>query len=175
MRNSPRKQPLYLARCGMLCAVALMAAAVEQMLPALPMLPPGVKPGVANVVVMAAAELLGSGAALAVVGVKALFALATRGAMAGIMSLAGGLLSGAVMILLLRGHRFGAIGVGVAGAAAHHCAQIAVAGALLTVACRNYLPVMLLLAIVTGTMTGVLYGLLRPGLVRALRAGSAEI
>ena len=167
-RNPRSERALYVARCGMLCAVALMAAAVEQLLPALPMLPPGVKPGVANLAVMTAAELLGSGAALAAVAVKAAFALATRGMLAGAMSLAGGLLSSAVMIVLLRCGRFGPIGVGVGGAAAHHCAQIAVASALLTGGYWNYLPILLLLAIPAGMVTGGLYALLRPALKKAI-------
>ena len=166
-QQNPDRSALYVARCGMLCAVALMAAAVEQLLPALPMLPPGVKPGVANLAVMAAAELLGSGAAMAAVAVKAAFALATRGAMAGAMSLAGGLLSGAVMIVLLRCGWFGTVGVGVAGAAAHHCAQLAVASALLTGGYWNYLPILLLLAIPAGIVTGGLYGGIRYALFRA--------
>lgn len=167
--SSIHPRTLRMAQCGLLCAVALIASALEQLIPALPMMPPGAKPGISNIAVLTATELLGPCATLAVIAVKALFALMTRGAMAFLMSLAGGLLSGGVMLLLLRLGCFGTVGIGIAGAAAHNLAQVGVASLLLTAGFRSYLPVVLLFGLFTGSLTGLLYGLLRPGLLRIRR------
>lgn len=53
-------------------------------------LPPGVKPGLANIVVMYALFFLGRGQALTLVLLKSFFAMLTRGPSAGALSLAGG-------------------------------------------------------------------------------------
>lgn len=166
------RRTLWLAQCGLLCAVALIAAALEQLLPALPMLPPGAKPGFANIAVLAAGYTLGPAAAFGVATVKALFALATRGATAFLMSLAGGLLSTAVMMLLLHVKFFGTVGIGVSGATAHNLAQLGVAAVLLTGGVQYYLPWLLLFAVMSGCLTGILFGLLQPVLARITQAKS---
>lgn len=162
------RRTLWLARCGLLCAVALLAAALEQLIPALPMLPPGAKPGLANIAVLAAGYTLGPGAAFWVALVKVLFALTTRGVTAFLMSLAGSLLSTAVMLIMLHIPLFGTVGIGVGGAVAHNLAQMSVAAVLLTGGVQYYLPWMLLFAVITGSLTGILFGLLQPSLTRLM-------
>ena len=153
------------AQYGLLCAVALIAAALEQLMPTAWIGVPGAKPGISNVVVLTAAELCGPGAAFSVIAVKAVFALATRGVTAAMMSFSGGVLSGTVMLLLLRSHRFGTVGLSIAGAVAHNWAQVTVASVLLSADFGVYLPVLMGLALISGTLTGLLYGVLRPRLM----------
>lgn len=160
------RKTLWLTRCGLICAIALGASALEMMLPALPFLPPGAKPGLANIALMAAAASLGPGAAFAVAVVKALFALMMRGATAFLMSLAGGLLSTLIMLLMMRVQFFGPAGIGVGGAVCHNLAQLGVAAALLTPGVVYYLPWMLIFAVLSGLLTGIVFGLIRPTLER---------
>ena len=159
-----RRQTLSLARTGMLCAAAIALSAAESLFPALPFLPPGAKPGFSNLASMLAAGSLGLGAAISVTVCKAVFAGLSRGVSAALLSLCGGLLSTVVTYFLLKGRRFGYVGIGIAGAAAHNLGQLCVAALLLTPAIFGYLPWLLLFAAVTGTLTGLLFGLLEPRL-----------
>jgi heptaprenyl diphosphate synthase len=74
-----------------------------------------------------------------------------------IYSFAGGVLSLAVMILVKKARGVSVIGVSVCGAAAHNIAQTAVACAVVGVrAALAYLPLLLLAALVTGALNGVI-------------------
>ena len=155
------------ALCGILCAQALALSWLENLLPALPYMPPGAKPGFSNIVTMFAAGSLGLGQAMAVTFIKAGFAFLTRGATAGAMSLAGGTLSTLVMWLLLRFTRekLGLIGISVICAAAHNIAQLAVAAFITgTGSVLYYAPFLGLYAVVTGTVTGILLKAVMPAL-----------
>ena len=87
---------------GLLAALALALSFLEELLPPLPMVPPGAKLGLSNIASMYAAGTLGLPSALFLAVFKGLFALMTRGGMAGIMSLSGGIFSTLVMWLLLK-------------------------------------------------------------------------
>lgn len=150
---------------GLLGALALTLSGLELLLPPLPMLPPGAKPGLSNIVTMYAASALGLPSALALALLKGLFAGVTRGATAFLMSTCGGLLSTLVMGLMLKwGKGFGLIGVGVAGALSHNAAQLGVAALLTTGAVVAYLPFLLLFALLTGTLTGLILRAALPAL-----------
>ena len=125
-----RKKSEKIAVCGLLGALALVLALLEGMLPPLPGLPPGAKPGLSNIVTMFAAGSLGLPYALAVALVKGVFAFLTRGVTAGLMSLSGGLLSTLAMWLIWKKTRFSLLLTGVCGALAHNAAQLSVALAL---------------------------------------------
>ncbi len=167
MRIAPRTRKTALT--GMLGALALALSAMEMLIPPLPMLPPGAKPGFSNLATMYAAHTVGLGPALCVALLKGLFAGLTRGVTAMLMSLAGGLVSTLIMALLLRKTPLGLVGVGVAGALAHNLAQLAVAAVLTTPAVGGYLPWLLLFGTITGTVTGLLLRLLLPLLDRVGR------
>ena len=68
----------------MLCAQAIALGWLESLLPAVPWLPPGAKPGLANIIIMFAAGNLGLGWAAVLALVKAGFAFVTRGVTAGL-------------------------------------------------------------------------------------------
>ncbi|MEG2672808.1 MAG: Gx transporter family protein, partial [Ruthenibacterium sp.] len=81
------------ALLGMLFALAMVLSFLEGSLVPLLGLPPGVKLGLANVVVMYALFFLGKADAGMLVVLKSAFSFFTRGASAGALSLAGGVLS----------------------------------------------------------------------------------
>lgn len=81
------------ALLGILCAQAIALSFLENLIPSLPFLPPGAKPGFSNIVTMFTVLTLGLPQAMCITVFKALFALMTRGATAFFMSLAGGVLS----------------------------------------------------------------------------------
>lgn len=91
------------ALLGVLFALAAVLSLFEGALAPALGLPPGVKPGLANTVVMFALLFLGLPQAACLAVLKALLALLARGAVAGALSLCGGLFSVGVMWLL---HRF---------------------------------------------------------------------
>ena len=158
-----------LALLGIFGALALVLSWLETvLLPDLPLLP-GAKLGLSNVVTMFAGSLCGSFAALYIALLKALFALVTRGATAGLMSLAGGLVCVAVLALLLphEGKSVSFLGIGVLSAVGHNCGQLLAAAALTgTPALFYYAKYLLLFALCSGTLTGLLLGAVMPRLQR---------
>ncbi len=163
-------QTRFVAFNALLTALALVLSAVELMLPPLPFLPPGAKLGLSNIVTMYAADAVGLLPALCIAVIKGLFAGLTRGFTAMLMSLAGGILSTAVMWLLLqiKGRPFGLAGLGVAGALAHNAAQLAVAALLTTPAVVYYIPWLILFGILAGILTGMVLQIMVP-LLKKLR------
>lgn len=159
-----RPQTRRLAMTAMLGALALALSAVESMFPPLPMMPPGAKPGMSNLVTMYAAFSLGPLPALGIALLKGLFAGMLRGATALLMSTAGGIASTLVMWTMLQWNSrpFGWIGIGIGGALTHNLAQLGVAALLTTPMVAAYLPWLLVFGVVTGALTGILLRLLLP-------------
>ena len=135
----------------------MILAYVEAVIPPLFPAVPGVKMGLPNMVVVfllyRRGPLVAAGVSLArVVLVSLLFG----NTMAFLYSLAGGVLSLSVMILLRRWRILTAVGVSVAGGVAHNVGQVLTAMLLLETAELAYYMVVLT---VTGTVAGVLIGL----------------
>ena len=154
-----------IAFLGLMLAVAVMLTALEHMLPPLPLLPPNVKLGLANIVTMYCVFFVGKSSAVGLNVLKSFFVLLTRGPMAGLLSLSGGLLSIAVVILLHRlfKDKISYVMISVAGACAHNLGQYAVISLwLATPVMVYYLPVLVASGIVMGTVTGVLLRVLMP-------------
>ncbi len=150
-----------ITRLALLAALALALSALESIFT--PILPPGAKAGLSNIAVMLAAASLGLPAALSLALVKALFALLLRGALAFFMSLSGGVFSALALFLLFRftGGRVGLIGISMAGAFIHNAAQGCVALFVFGTALLAYMPVLLLLSVPSGIVTGALLGAVR--------------
>ena len=153
------------ALLGILCALAVALSFLEGLLPVLPV--PGAKLGLSNIVVMATLSSMNLPAALAVVFVKAAFAL-LRGGVAFLMSLAGGICSTLLMTVLFRGlHRcLSYLGIGVAGAVGHNAGQLLMSMLLVDSSLIYYAPWLLLMALAAGTLTGTALNLLMPALER---------
>lgn len=153
-RTKTEKVALY----GILGALALALSAAEGFLvPALPFLPPGAKPGLSNIVTMFAASCVGVPATIYVVLIKAGFAFITRGATAFLMSLSGGILSAVTMIFMnrFRGRSISLVGMGVCAASMHNIGQLSVSFIMTgTAALIGYAPFLILFGVITGFVTG---------------------
>ena len=149
---------------GLLGALALALSFLESLLPPLPMLPPGAKLGLSNIVSMYAAGSVGLPCALFLAVLKGGFAFLGRGAAAGAMSLSGGVLSTLVMWALLKKTNISLMPIGVGGALTHNAAQLAVARALTSPAVVFYIPALLVFGVLTGLLTGLVLKLSLPPL-----------
>jgi heptaprenyl diphosphate synthase len=160
----------WVAFNGILAATAIVLSALEAMLPQLPFLPPGAKIGLSNIVTMFAAGNGGLLPALFIAILKGLFAGMTRGLTSMAMSLAGGICSTFIMWLAFRKWNFGLLGTGVLGALFHNGAQLLVACALTSKAVFLYGPILFLMSILTGMLTGLVLRCIFP-LLEKIRKG----
>ena len=147
--------------CAVLAALALALSYVEGMFP--PPVPlPGFKLGLANIVTLFALYALGAAPALAILLVRVLLgAMFAGNASALIYSLLGGLCAMLVMIALSRWDKLSIYGVSIGGAAAHNAGQVAAAVLTLgNAAPVAYLPVLLIVALFSGALTGLIGSLL---------------
>ena len=166
MSNKQPSKAKQVALSGMLFAMAMALSFIEGSL-TFPGLLPGMKLGLANVVVMYALLFMGVRQALILDLLKALFVFLVSGPTAGFLSLCGGLLSLLVMwalydLLPLRPTWFI---LSVCGALAHNVGQLIGAGFLLSSALSlYYAPVMLVLGLVMGGLTALILRALLPAL-----------
>lgn len=131
---------------------------------------PGVKPGLANIVVLAALYLLPKRDAFFISMVRILISgLVFSGAFSLVYSFAGGLLSFLVMIAAMKCKELSIMGVSVLGALSHNTAQILVAAIVInTYRIAYYLPVLLISAAVSGVAVGMLGGIVVKRLDRVI-------
>lgn len=166
--GNPRDRSYSAARkvsvIGIYAAAAVVISAVEGAVPAMPFMPPGAKAGLSNIIVMFLAIEAGLPAAISVAVFKSVFALATRGVTAALMSISGGVVSSVVIFLLCRRKLFGCIGIGVGGASAHNLAQLCVSLLIIGDAARFYFPMLMIFGIASGILTGFLLKLLLPAM-----------
>ncbi len=154
------------AYCGMLTALALIFSYVEAILP-IQIGIPGVKLGLANLVVLMGFEFLAPGEVLAVSISRILLAGFLFGNGATILySLAGGLLSFFVMLVLRKIGSFSVIGISAAGGVTHNMGQLIVACLVVqNISLAWYLPVL----VIAGTITGVCMGMLCKWVMRVVK------
>ena len=141
---------------GILAALALALAALENLIPPIPLLPPGAKLGLSNIASMYAAQTGGLFPALCIALIKGLFAGVTRGITAMLMSLSGGICSTFLMWVFLRRDKpvFGWCGIGVIGSLTHNAAQLCVAALLTSPAVAFYIPWLIIFGVLSGILTG---------------------
>ena len=146
-----------IAKLGLMLAIIVALTTIESMFSPMP----HIKPGLANIVILYCA--LGGKYKEAVIlnVLKAIFVFLIRGAMAGLLSLCGGLLSVVVIILLARSKNASCSLISVSGAVAHNFGQLAIIMLLLaTPALGYYMPVLLISGGAAGLLTGAIYKLL---------------
>ncbi len=154
---------------GLLFALAMVFSFIESMLPVLPALPPGIKMGLSNIVTMYCLFLLGKRYALTMAILKAMFVLLTRGPVAALISLSGGLFSVFVMILVMLPKRIelSYLMISVLGAVAHNIGQLVMASFVIhSLFTLYYLPVMVLSGVGMGVVTGLVLRVLMPYIER---------
>ena len=136
------KKTKKIALTGVFTALALAFSYIEFLIPFDMLGIPGIKPGFANLVVMAALYTLGLPYAAAVSLMRILLSFLLFGNVTSLLySLAGGVLSLTVMFILKKTNVFGHIGVSVGGAVSHNIAQTAVSFIILskTVSTRGFI------------------------------------
>lgn len=165
MKRKKRSAGQTCALLGMLLALALLCSYVETLIP-ISFGIPGIKLGLANLVVLLALYRLGAGEALMISAARIFLAGFLFGNLASILySLAGGLLSFLVMFFLKKILNMGLLPVSVAGGIFHNLGQVLVAA--LVVENLNLLYYMSILFF-AGTVTGGLIGLVAGELLKRL-------
>ena len=147
----------HLVEYGMLAAVAMVLSYLETLIPAFFGVP-GMKLGLTNLVVLTALYRMGARPAIAINFVRIILTSMLFGTAVSLWySLAGGLLSGAVMIALKQTGKFQLLTVSIAGGVAHNVGQIAVAMLLMqTTAIAWYLLALWVSGIAAGAVIGLL-------------------
>ncbi len=142
---------------GVFLALALILSYVESMLPIIYGIP-GIKPGLANSMTLVMLYLAGPATALLLSVTRILLSgLMFSGMFTILYSLAGGLFSFLVMVLLKKSRHFSIVGVSMAGGIAHNAAQLAVAVLLIeNLNLMYYLPVLVISGIITGALIGII-------------------
>ena len=167
MRLSDKTRSI--ARGGILLALACALSALEYAI-ALP-LPNGVKPGLANVIIMFALFHINIKTALTLNMLKSCFVFLTRGFTAFAMSLCGGMLSLLVIILIFKLIKSPTLLLmSVFGAIFHNAGQLCLASVLLkSNAVFYYAPVLTVAGVLTGILTGLLLRAAEPALSKISR------
>ncbi len=160
------KKTHEIALSGLLFALAMALSFIEGTL-VIPGLMPGMKLGLANIVVMYALFFMGAKQALVLDLLKALFVFLVSGWTAGFLSLCGGLLSLLVMWILY--YHFPVrptwFILSVCGALFHNVGQLLGASVILSSTMSlYYAPIMLILGLVMGAVTSVTLRAILPAL-----------
>lgn len=153
MKNNKAKK---IALFGMMVALAFTFSYFESLIP-LDFVVPGVKLGLANLVVVIALYLMKPGEAFSIAIIRIFLAGLTFGNVYSIAySLCGGILSFLVMYLV-RKTKLSVIGVSMLGGICHNIGQIIVAAIVMgTSRLAYYLPVLLVAGLITGLLLGVI-------------------
>ena len=162
-----------MALLGVLTAGAIVIAILESFIPSIGI--PGVKLGLANIVILVILYELGIVEAIIVNLLRVIVVGLVRGTFLGMgffMSLTGAVLSLGIMILFyLLIKKFSVIGVSVIGSIFHVGGQILIAMIYLgTAYIVLYLPVLAISAIITGVFVGIIAHLIiRTGIIKKQR------
>ena len=149
-----------IARMGLLVALSMILSYVESLIPAFVAVP-GVKVGLANIVVIFALYTLGPIEALIVSLLRVILSSFLFGSVLSLLySLSGALLSLGGMILMKKLKIFSTTVVSVTGGVLHNVGQILVACLVLeTDVLLYYLPVLILSGVITGAVIGIIASL----------------
>ena len=145
-----------LALSAILAALAMILSYVEAMVP-MPVPIPGIKLGLANLVILLAIYRLGFKYALAINCIRIFVTgLLFTGVFGILYSLAGGLLSLLVMYMLYRTGIFSMVGVSMAGGVAHNLGQLLTACLIMSnIRLMSYFAVLLFAGMGSGILMGI--------------------
>ena len=141
---------------GMFVALAMIFSYVEVLIPVNFGIP-GMKLGLANLVVVVTLYVLGTKTAFAVSIIRIMLVSMTFGSLSAMLySMAGGLLSFFGMVLLKEMPDLSVVGVSVAGGVLHNAGQVLVAMAVVeNVMLVSYFPPLMIAGTVTGALIGI--------------------
>ncbi len=156
-----------IAFVGLMASLALVLSYLEFLLPPISATFPGIKIGLPNIVIIFTLYKLGVKEAVSVSFIRlTCSALLFGSIMTFAYSLAGAVLSLALMILLKRFDHLSTVGVSVVGGISHNIGQISVAILLLG---RIEIGYYLIVLTITGTVAGLCVGLLGAMLLKAFK------
>ena len=160
-----------IAMMGLLVALSMILSYVESLIPAFVAVP-GVKVGLANIVVIFALYTLGPIEALIVSLLRVILSSFLFGSVLSLLySLSGALLSLGGMILMKKLKIFSTTVVSVTGGVLHNVGQILVACLVLeTDVLLYYLPVLILSGVITGAVIGIIASLVIKRLENNIRS-----
>lgn len=164
-----KSKTIKLAIISLSCSLTVVLSAVDSMIPAMSFLPPGAKLGLSNIITMYTVGSIGIGTSLIITVVKSLFVGVTRGSMAFFMSFFAGIVSMLISGFFIRVKKkvFGLVGIGIIGALTHNITQLFVVILITnTFSLIYYLPILIIFAIITGSLTGVTLKMVMPTLDR---------
>ncbi len=166
MKNISKKTAFF----ALFVALAFVFSYLESLIP-FHFGVPGIKLGLANLVVVTAMYTFGEKQAFAVSVIRIILAGLTFGGVFSLVySLAGGVLSFCAMLLAKRCRSLSVIGVSIIGGATHNIGQIAAAAIVMqTYRIVYYLPVLLLAGAVTGAVIGILSKIIISRLNRVIK------
>lgn len=148
------------ATAGLLFATALALSWIENIIPVIPGMAPGIKMGLANIVMLFCLFFAGIPYAIILAVLKSLFVLLIKGFTAGLLSFAGGITSVAVMILMIylskKQCSYGF--VSICGAISHNIGQLIMVFILTSsVTVFYYTPILIVSGVVMGMVTGLVF------------------
>ena len=145
-----------IAQIGVLVSLAMVLSYLESLFPVF-LAVPGIRIGLANIVIVFALYHLGFRAALGISVVRVVLSALLFGSVISMSySLCGALISLAMMAILKRSGLFGTVAVSVVGGVSHNLGQIAIACLILqTKAIAYYIPVLILSGVVSGVVIGI--------------------
>ncbi len=150
-----------IALYGMFISISLVLSYLESLIP-MPFPVPGIKLGLANVIIIWLMYEMGIRAAVTVSLLRVLLSAIMFGNIySAIFSFAGAVCSLLIMILLKKVTPLSTVGVSISGAVFHNAAQILVAVIILENGMvAYYLPYLVISGIITGILIGILGGIL---------------
>lgn len=158
--SSSRLTTQRMSRLALLAAAAVVLGYIEGIISAFMLLPPGIKLGLANTVLLYSIYLLGPGYSVILMVLKVVLTGFMSGNLASafLYSMGGGALSLVMMLLAkyLGRDKISIVGVSVVGAVFHNVGQLLVAALVLrTPGLMFYIFPLLIAAVVTGVITGL--------------------
>lgn len=144
-----------LAFFGLMVALAFVFSYLESLIP-FNFGIPGIKLGLANLVVVVALYTVPKKDAFFITVIRIVLSGLTFGGLVPMAySLVGGILSFLVMALLKKNDKFSVVGVSMAGGVVHNAGQIIVAGIVMNTArIIYYFPVLIVVGLITGLLIG---------------------
>lgn len=155
------------AYCALLTALTMIFGYVEALIP-FGFGIPGVKLGLANIVIVLALYILPACQVFAIQLMRIVLVSFLFGNLSMMLySLAGGMLSLVVMLLLNRRDVFSITGVSIAGGVSHNIGQLIVAALVVqNLKIMFFFPIMIMAGLITGCLIGVLACRIKPVLDR---------
>lgn len=156
-----------MAYCAVLVALAMIFSYIEAILP-IHFGVPGVKLGLANLVVVTGFYYLSPGEVLLISTVRIILSSFLFGnGVSFLYSFAGGILSFFIMFLLKRKKGFSVVGVSIAGGVSHNIGQICAAAWISkNRAVLYYIPILIVAGVFTGMLMGILSARILPVILR---------